>query len=267
MLRDWLYNHPVWEVGGVIVALSVIASWVGLFAFGRFVHVSVRSRHNDVAGFIIAIIGVVYAVLLAFIAVAAWASFDSAARVVQQEANLVGNLYRDSVAVDQPARGEMQQALSDYLDIVIDQEWPAQQAGHVDNAQAWKAVQKLHATVTGIDAKTLGQSVVEAEMLRTLNELYTARRSRLSAAGDGIPDTIWWILVLGGAITVCFTFFFGMPSMGMHYAMTGVLAASMALVMVLIIALDWPFRGTVSVSSEPFKAVQENIKMEQQARR
>lgn len=267
MLRDWLYNHPVWEVGTVIVALSVLASWVGLFIFDRFVPVSIRSRHNDVAGFIIAIIGVIYAVLLAFIAVAAWASFDSASRVVQQEANLVGNLYRDSVAVDQPARGQMQQALSDYIDIVINQEWPAQQTGRVDTTEAWKAVQTLHGTVTGIDAKTLGQSVVEAEMLRTLNELYDARRTRLSAADDGIPDTIWEILILGGAITVCFTFFFGMQNVWMHYAMTGVLAASMALVMVLIVALDWPFRGTVSVSADPLKAVQENIRMQEQTGR
>lgn len=264
MIRDWLYSHSIGEVGTVIVALAVMLSWLGLFVFDRFVHVSIRSRHNDVAGFIIAIVGVVYAVLLAFVAVAAWASFDSATRVVQQEANLVGNLYRDSAAIDQPARGAMQQALSDYLDIVVNREWPAQQAGQIDT-HAWKAVERLHATVTGIDARTLGQSVIEAEMLRTLNDLYSARRLRLLAASDGIPDTIWWIILLGGAITVCFSFFFGMHSMTMHYAMTGVLAASLALVMVLIITLDWPFRGTVSVSPEPFQAVQDNIKQEQQA--
>ncbi len=44
----------------------------------------------------------------------------------------VGNLYRDSIAIDAPARGQMRQALSDYLDIVITREWPAQQAGDVD---------------------------------------------------------------------------------------------------------------------------------------
>jgi len=262
MIRDWLYNHPTWEVGTVIVILSVLVSWIGLYVFDRLVHVSIRSRHNDVAGFIIAIIGVVYAVLLAFIAVAAWASFDSASRVVQQEANLVGNLYRDSIALDEPARSQMRQALSEYLDIVVNHEWPAQQAGHPD-AHAWTAVERLHGVVTGIDAKTLGQSVVEAELLKTLNELYTARRTRLLAASDGIPDTIWWILVLGGTITVGFTYFFGMPSIRMHYAMTGVLAAAMALVMVLIIALDWPFRGEVSITPEAFKAVQDNIKEQQ----
>jgi len=58
-----------------------------------------------------------------------------------------------------------------------------------------------------------------------------------------------------------------MLRMRMHYAMTGMLAASLALVMVLIIVLDWPFRGTVSVTAEPFAAVAENIKQQLEAQR
>ena len=264
MIRDWLYNHPTGEVGTIIVALSVVLSWIGLFLFDRVVHVSIRSRHNDVAGFIIAIIGVVYAVLLAFIAVAAWTSFDNANSIVQQEANLAGNLYRDSVAVAEPARGEMRQDLKAYLDHVVNSEWPMQRKGEVDPDRGWLPVENLHRAITGIDAKTRGEAVVEAEMLRTLNELYNARRARLLAAADGIPDTIWWILVLGGVTTVAFSFFFVMPSMRMHYAMTGVLAASMALVMVLIVALDWPFRGEVSIVPDAYAAVRKNMVQEDQ---
>lgn len=254
MLRDWIYNHPTLEVGVVITALSVIASWIGLYVFDRFVHVSIRSRHNDVAGFIIAIIGVVYAVLLAFIAVAAWESFDSADRIVQTEANLVGNLYRDAASLPDTQRVQVRQSLAAYLDTVVKKEWPAQRTGHFDPV-TWEALGGLNYMITSLDAKTLGESVVEAEMLKTLNELYAARRSRLLSAESGIPNTIWWILVLGGIITVSFTFFFGMPSMKMHYAMTGVLAASMALVMVLIVALDWPFRGNVSITPDAYQAV------------
>lgn len=258
MLQDLLYNYPIWAVGGVIIALSVTLSWIGLYLFDGIVDVSIRRQHNDVAGFIIAIIGVVYAVLLAFIAVAAWQSFDQANQVVQEEANLVGNLYRDSVDVPQPERNEIRQALKDYLDLVIGEEWPAQQAGRID-PQAWQPVAKLHDAIAAIDAKTLSQSVVEAEILKTLNALYSARRARLLAAQNGIPATIWWILMLGAIMTTSFSFFFGTPNMTMHYAMTGALAASMALVLVLIVALDWPFRGSVSVSAEAYEAVQASM--------
>lgn len=70
----------------------------------------------------------IYGVQLALIAPAAWASFDSASRVAQQEANLAGNLYRHSVALGEPQRTPIRQALGEYLDVVVDHQWPAQRA-------------------------------------------------------------------------------------------------------------------------------------------
>src|ERR1700751_1932626 len=104
MIRNWIYSHPTWLTGSIIVMLAVGLSCVGLYVFDRYVHISLRSRHNDVTGFIIAIIGVIDAVLLAFIAVAAWESFNSAQRVVELEANLVGNLYLDAAGLPEEPR-------------------------------------------------------------------------------------------------------------------------------------------------------------------
>jgi hypothetical protein len=41
-------------------------------------------------------------------------------------------------------------------------------------------------------------------------------------------------------------------------AMTAVVAATLALVIVMIIALDWPFRGEISVSPDPFIMTQQS---------
>jgi hypothetical protein len=48
-----------------------------------------------VSGFTFATVGVIYAVLLAFVAVAVWQNFAQTDNQVQTEANLVGDLYRD----------------------------------------------------------------------------------------------------------------------------------------------------------------------------
>jgi hypothetical protein len=44
----------------------------------------------------------------------------------------------------------------------------------------------------------------------------------------------------------------------MHVAMTGTLAATLALVVVLIVSLDWPFRGELSVTPDPFIMTQQS---------
>jgi hypothetical protein len=61
---------------------------------------------------------------------------------------------------------------------------------------------------------------------------------------------VWWIIFLGGTVTVGYTYLFGMHSFKMHLVITATMAASLALVIVLIVALDRPFRGEVSVSSD-----------------
>jgi len=98
----------------------------------------------------------------------------------------------------------------------------------------------------------MGQNSTKAEMLRTVNELIKARRSRILAAGAHLPDVVWGILLIAGAIAVFYTYFFGAHSFGIHLSITGLIAASIALVFVLLIALDYPFRGDVSVSDEAF---------------
>ena len=67
-----------------------------------------------------------------------------------------------------------------------------------------------------------------------------------------------WIIFLVAAITTGYTYFFGYQNFAMHMAMTGTLAATLALVVVLIIEFDRPFRGEISVTPEPFIMTQQS---------
>jgi len=103
--------------------------------------------------------------------------------------------------------------------------------------------------------RSVDRGPVFQEILDRLNSLYDARRERLFDANQGLQSIAWFVVIVGGVLTVAFTYFFGAPSLRLHMAMTGVLAASIALVIILIIAFDYPFRGTASVTSEPFVKV------------
>jgi hypothetical protein len=251
MIVDWIYNNPTWLWGSILIALFTAAACGGLLVFHRLVRVDLRRAHNDVAGFTIAIIGVLYAVLLAFIAIATWESFSRASDVVENESDFAGGIYFDTQGLP-PAKGkEIRDALARYVSIVIDVEWPIQRAGKVPD-QGWKPLRELGTAIATIRPQNQGEAVIEAELLRTWNNLYLARSSRLSAVEGHIPKMIWSIIFLGAAITTGYTYFFGFESFGMHIAMTSTIAATLALVIVLIIALDWPFRGQVSVTPDPF---------------
>jgi hypothetical protein len=251
MIVDWIYNNPTWLWGSILIVLFTAASCGGLLVFHRLVHVNLRRAHNDLAGFTIAIISVLYAVLLAFIAIATWESFSRASDIVENESDFVGGIYFDTQGLPQAKGKEIRDAVARYVSIVIEVEWPIQRAGKQPD-QGWKPLRELGTAIATIRPQNLGEAVIEAELLRTWNELYLARSSRLSAVEGHIPGVIWWIILLGAAITTGYTYYFGFENFGMHMAMTATVAATLALVVVLIIALDWPFRGEVSVTPDPF---------------
>lgn len=262
MLANWVYNHPIWIVGSVVVVLFVLVSCIGLVIVHRLVPVKLRRSHNEIVGFTIAVVGVVYAVLLAFIAVATWETFRKSDTVVGDEASYVGDVFRNTIGLPDALARQLREHLDQYIDVVIEQEWPAQQAGRLEEAswqKGWDILADVHFDIAHFRPANAGEAVIQGQMLRSLNSLYDARRGRLLAAKEHITPVVWWIIALGAMLTVSFTYLFGTPEFRMHVVITGMLATSLAVVMVLIVALDYPFRGSLSVSDEAFLAVRKNM--------
>jgi hypothetical protein len=80
--------YGVLVVGGVcLLALA------GLELVQRLVPADSRRQHNDVAGFIYAALGVIYAVLLALVVIAVWEEYGAAGVTVEQEANATADIF------------------------------------------------------------------------------------------------------------------------------------------------------------------------------
>jgi uncharacterized protein YacL len=83
-----LLNIPTVVLGIVIVSLYVIFSIVGLYIVRSFHPPEKFKLHNDVAGFIFATLGVIYAVMLAFLVIVTWQDYDEAEKNATREDSL-----------------------------------------------------------------------------------------------------------------------------------------------------------------------------------
>jgi len=247
----WIYSNSTWLWGTLFVSVVVTISCLGLALTNRFVSVEVRGKQNDVTAAAMGLVGVSYAVLLAFIAVAVWENFGEADKLVDNEASYIGDLYRGTIGLQQDKVAPIRADIKKYIDQVTLVEWPAQQIGKISQAGRPTLVH-LQSLIAAVEPTTPGRQAVVAELLHTMDLLYDARRSRILASGSGIPEIVWWIVGFGTALTIGFTYLFGVAKLRMHLAITGMLAASMSLVIVLIISLDRPFRGDLSISVEAY---------------
>ena len=74
-----------------------------------------------------------------------------------------------------------------------------------------------------------------------------------------VPSAIWFVLFLGAALTISFTFFFGTQSVMAQSLMTGVLAAIIFSSVLVIVAIDRPYTGAIMVSQDSIRAVLEDL--------
>jgi hypothetical protein len=259
---DFFYSHPTWMVGLVIIVVWTGLSLLGLCVFHRLVDVHTREKDTETVGLTYAIVAVVFAVLIAVIVVDVWETFAKADEIAAAEANKLSSLVLDAAGLPGPVADEVRIDVDKYIDFVVKTEWPSKQKGKLGEEvfePGWAALGHLSTLLARFDPATLGQNATKAEMLSVVNELIKARRTRILAAEAHLPNVVWGILLLAGAIAVFYTYFFGAHSFGIHLAITGLIATSIALVFVLLIALDYPFRGDVSVSDEAFVNVKATI--------
>ena len=102
MQPGMVYQYPLWGVGLLLVGLAVLGAVVFALAAHQFLSVEFRRRHNDVTAAIFSVIGVTFAVLLAFVAMLAWDGFNKAKAASYAEASSVLDVYNALSALPTP---------------------------------------------------------------------------------------------------------------------------------------------------------------------
>src|SRR3712207_2011002 len=123
MANDLLTRLPTTSLGVLVVGAAVALAVAGLLVARRFLPVAMLQGHNDVAGFIYAVLGVIYAVLLPFVLVVVWEEFGAAERGAMAEAQSLEALRQDVQPFADPTRQQVIAAVERYARTLIDDEW------------------------------------------------------------------------------------------------------------------------------------------------
>ena len=199
------------------------------------------------AGFLIAVVGVIYAVLLASIAILVLERHQRAEMAVETEAGQLSDLFVTVNGLPTAVGKKLHGLMRDYATTVLDEEWPKMADSAPLNGgwqdKGWDLTDSIHNLLTSFEPTTESQKGVVAAALKQFDDIADARRERLFTTGSGITHLVWSILISGAMVTVSLALFFGLPSWRGHLLLANMLALSIALVFVLIIAMNWPFVG------------------------
>ena len=256
----WLYDLPTWLSGILVAGAFVVIGFLGLFPTRKWVRSleSVGHLHNDIVGFYLAGVTVLYGVTLALLAVSTWTTYSEVETKVEQEALTLGRLYRSIGGYPEPVRNQLQEDLREYAREVINVGWPQQRRGIVPT-EASPLLTKFQNHFLQFEPKTETQKIVHADAYSQFNALVEDRRRRLDSVTAGLAGPLWALVLIGAFITIALTWFFDISSLRMHAWMTLLLSALLGLIIFLVAILDKPFWGSVSVRPEALQRVIDQI--------
>jgi protein-S-isoprenylcysteine O-methyltransferase Ste14 len=253
--------------GFLVVGGVCLAAVGGLVLVQFLVPTNSRKRHNDVAGFIYAVLGVVYAVLLALVVIAVWEDYGRARETVEGEANATAEIFWLAHRLPEPKGIRLQELSRSYAREVVNREWPLmregekipfeQEEGAAPNG--WTLIDDIRSTLQEVEPGTPAEEALYAEGLSRLEELASDRRMRMVAAEESIPTVLWVVLIFGGAAAVGFTYLFGLESTWAHVLMVGTLSAVIGMVLFTIGSMEHPFSGGASIGTGAFDLVLERF--------
>jgi hypothetical protein len=224
-----------------------------MFLVRKKVPIATLESHHEVAGFIYAVVGVIYAVVLAFAVLVVWEQFNVAEEKLEVETASISSVYRHSQGVQDTAfKSEIKSLCYKYVTTMIEYEFPAMEKMQtsIENRLAyhrlWEYFHKYQPE--NEHDKFWFESTVDA-----LGDLQINRRLRILTINFGVPGYIWFSLVLGGIITIGFAYLFGTNRFLPHLIMIIALSGIIGIALLLVNALENPFSGIIRVDAVPLE--------------
>jgi hypothetical protein len=257
-LIDVMARVPTWVVALVLTTAAEIFA-IGLMLLTRRVSGLERLKlNNEVAGFKFAVVGLFYGVLLAFVVIAVWDEYRNTETAVRDEAKALVDLYHVSAALPFEAGFEIRRLLFTYTDHVRKYEWRTMAQGK-SSADAAKDLDNLSSAIFELEPQGYRQLMLYQAALRLLAVIADNRSERLDSADGSMSGLLWFVLIVGAGVTLGYPAFFGASNLLAQTLMTAALAALVALSLLLAIAFDYPFTGSVRISPQPFDQALEEM--------
>jgi Protein of unknown function (DUF4239) len=245
----------------ILAALVFVTVWAAIAVLGFRVALRYRPRvqddaHNDVHGVYFSMVGLLYAILLAFVVVVAWEQFNGAEESTHTEVTRLSNLFRDAEPLPPDDRVRIQTALATYVENVVDREYDSMADGNSDGPTV-AAYEEIWNRFYDTEVEAGPAATFYDAAVGRLNELGEARRLRVLSSQATIPIPLWVLLIGGGAFTIAWLFSFHMTDTRVQTFALGSVGAFTGFVLFLIYALQHPFAGDIAIDPGVYESLLE----------
>jgi hypothetical protein len=147
-------------------------------------------------------LGIAFAILLGFVVLQAYDSYNDAKRGAEQEAQAVLELTRTTSAFTAEEDERLEGMLVCYGRAVIEQGWPAMRDGGEGSPVVTDWGRRFREAAFEVRLRTPVQEAAFRQLLIEQDRRIEGRRMRLAEAVRVTPPPMWFVLILGASLTI-----------------------------------------------------------------
>jgi len=191
----------------------------------------------------VTVTGTLFAVVLAFVILAAFQTYDGARTGSQSEAEAVLDMARAAALFPPAQRYELRADFVCYGRAVVDQEWPAMAEGHSSPlVDSW--INAYRGLFERLDLRSPRERLAFQELLSLTETRTSGRQQRLNDDTQAVPTPLWVALIFVGCVVVALQLAMADPRerLSVHGLLVAGLAGVVAAGLLIVYVLDHPYQ-------------------------
>jgi hypothetical protein len=255
-MGNWLLNLPLFWMAVIVLAATYLVT-AGIYWVVIRLAVGDRAKaFKAVSPGMLPPLGILFALLVGFIAVEVWNNFDKAKLAVATEASALRAvvLLAGNFPDDQKTR--IYGLIDRHIEESINKEWPAMahRRATLSTLRANALIEALQ-DVISLKPADDSQRTAQPEIVKALETAMDARRQRIVVSQSSVGTVKWAGIVLQALCTlIAIAMVHSDNRLACAIAMT-LFATGIALSLLLIAAYSRPFTGEISVKPDLLRQV------------
>jgi hypothetical protein len=254
-MSDWFHSLPVVWMAIVIFAVTY-GGTVAIYVAVKSLAVGERVKtFKGVSAGLLSPLGVIFGLLVAFLASQAWGDVERAHTAVNREASALRSVVLLAQSFPAESNSRLRALIREHVRQMQTQEWPALARREVTLAMIPESLAQALQVTVALPAEGTGQVAAQREIIAALEGALDARRQRILVSQSHVNWVKWTTLLLQALcmlISVALIHCDNPPSARIAL---GLFSTAIAVSILLIAAHDRPFTGQNAVSPAPLLQV------------
>jgi hypothetical protein len=252
---DWLTSLPVvWIALVVLVGMGLLTA--AIYAVVMRLAVGERAAAmRAVSAGMLPPMGILFALIVGFLAVGVWGHVDRAEEAVDREASALRSVVLLSSGLPADPRTRMRALVRRQIQTAVTDEWPAMEEQHASLTAIPVPLSDALRLALGLTPRGSAEAVARREIVASLEDALDARRQRIIVSDSSINAVKWLgLLVLATLALIAIALVHCGNRASARIAMA-LFAVAVAAVITMLASQDQPFSGQLGLDPDVLQQV------------